>query len=69
MILSIEDATAAEAIANDCWPAPEFPSTVSPILAGLLGNLGLTEEQEEALVAYLETLSDAHTPTAPSTVK
>ena len=67
--ISIVDATAAEAIANDCWPAPEFPSTVSPFLASLLGNLGLTGEQEEALVAYLETLSDAHTPTAPSTVK
>ena len=68
MILGIEDATAAEAIANDCWPVPEFPST-APVLAGLLGNLGLTRDQEAALVAYLETLSDAHTPTAPSTVK
>ena len=67
--IGLDEATAEEAIDADCWPAPEFGSTASKFLAGLLGNLGLTEEQEEALVAYLEALSDAHTPTAPSTVK
>ena len=66
--LGIEDATAAEAIANDCWPVPEFPGT-APALGGLLGNLGLTEDQEAALVAYIKTLDDFRTPTAPSTVK
>ena len=64
--IGIENATAAEAIANDCWPVPEFPGTVSPGLAGLLGNLGLTEDEEAALVAYLVSLEDEHTPTAPS---
>jgi len=60
-------ATAKEAIAANCWPVPEFPGT-TVILGGLLGNLGLTKPQEAALVAYLQTLSDAKTATAPSTV-
>jgi cytochrome c peroxidase len=67
--IGLHDATAAEAIANHCWPEPEFPGTASPTLAGFLGNLGLTALQEEDLVAYLQALSDANTPTAPSTVK
>jgi cytochrome c peroxidase len=66
--IGLEEATAEEAIANDCWPEPEFPSTVA-ILGGLFGNLGLDEDEEEALVAYIKTLDDSHTPTAPSTVK
>ena len=49
----IEDATAAEAIANDCWPVPEFPGTALA-LGGLFGNLGLTRDQEAALVAYIQ---------------
>jgi hypothetical protein len=39
------------------------------VLGGLLGNLGLTKPQEAALVAYIRTLEDSRTPTAPSTVK
>jgi cytochrome c peroxidase len=62
--LGIEDATAAEAIANDCWPEPEFPGT-AVALGGLLGNLALSQEEEAALVAYIESLEDEHTPTAP----
>ena len=49
------EATAAEAIAADCWPVPEFPGT-TVALGGLLGNLGLTKDQEAALVAYIKTL-------------
>lgn len=63
--LGIEDATAEEAIANDCWPASEFPGTEA-VLPGLLGQLGLTPEEEAALVAYIRSLEDTHTPTAPS---
>ena len=63
--LGIEDATAEEAIANDCWPASEFPGT-ELVLPGLLGQLGLNEDQEAALVAYIRSLEDTHTPTAPS---
>ena len=61
-----DKATAKEAIAANCWPAPEFPGT-TVILGGLLGNLGLTKSQEADLVAYLQTLSDTKTATAPST--
>ena len=38
-------------------------------IGGLVGNLGLTQDQEAALVAYIRSLEDARTPTAPSTVK
>jgi cytochrome c peroxidase len=64
----IEAATAEEAIDANCWPAPEWPGTTT-ILGGLLGNLGLTKDEEAALVAYIKTLDDSRTPTAPSTVK
>jgi cytochrome c peroxidase len=66
--IGLPDATAAEAIANNCWPVPEFPGT-TVVLGGLLGNLGLTSAQEAAVVAYIRTLEDSRTPTAPSTVK
>jgi cytochrome c peroxidase len=48
------------------WPAPEFPSAAtlqnpsglpgSP--AGQVGNLGLTPQEEDDLVAFLKTLTD-----------
>jgi cytochrome c peroxidase len=63
--LGIEQATAEEAIANDCWPVSEFPDT-EVILPGLLGQLGLDADQEAALVAYIRSLDDSHTPTAPN---
>lgn len=37
------------------WPAPEVPETVN---TDELGNLGLTLEQEQKLVMFLETLND-----------
>jgi cytochrome c peroxidase len=64
--LGLVDATAQEAIANDCWPSGEFAPQVPPFI---VGNLGLTPDEEEALVAYIEALADVHTPTKPSTVK
>ncbi len=67
-ICANDEATAAEAIGANCWPVPEFPGT-TVVLGGLLGNLGLTKSQETDIVEYLETLSDAKTPVAPSTVK
>jgi cytochrome c peroxidase len=61
--LGIQNATAAEAKANNCWPAPEFDNGgVAP--GFIVGNLGLTPAEEAALVAYLKTLSDTVTPTA-----
>jgi cytochrome c peroxidase len=43
----------------DCWPAPEYAPTVNH---DELGNLGLTEEEEDAVVAFLKTLSDGYAP-------
>lgn len=61
--LGITNATAAEAKKYNCWPAAEFPeNSAAP---AVLGNLGLTDSEEAALVAYLKTLSDSTTPKAP----
>jgi cytochrome c peroxidase len=69
--LGIHDATADQAIAADCWPNDggtgngEFPTQAAPFV----GALGLTGAEEDALVAYMEALSDLHTPQPPGTVK
>ena len=49
----------AEALAADCWPAPEVAENVN---RDELGDLGLTPEEEDAIVAFLKTLSDGFTP-------
>lgn len=38
-----------------CWPAPEYAQNIN---TEELGNLGLTEHDEDAIVAFLKTLSD-----------
>ena len=43
----------------NCWPAPEVPVNVN---TAELGNLGLSLEEEAAIVAFLKTLSDGYTP-------
>lgn len=58
--------TAAEARTWDCWPAAEFDNDSQSQGVGLLGDLGLTPAEEAALVAYLKTLSDEETVTAPA---
>jgi cytochrome c peroxidase len=40
-----------------CWPPPEVPQNVSK----KVGNLGLTEAEEDQLVAFLKTLTDGYT--------
>jgi cytochrome c peroxidase len=57
--------TAAQAMARDCWPAAEVDSGNPASGAGLLGNLGLSANEEAALVAYMKTLTDSETVTAP----
>ncbi|MEJ2694013.1 MAG: cytochrome c peroxidase [Candidatus Thiodiazotropha sp.] len=47
--------TEAEALAADCWPSPEVPENVNTTE---LGNLGLSEEEENAIVAFLNILTD-----------
>lgn len=51
--------TEAEALAADCWPAPEVAENVN---TNELGDLGLTPEEEAAVVAFLKTLSDGFMP-------
>ena len=40
-----------------CWPAPEDPTNLNK---RQLGNLKLTDQEERALVAFLETLTDGY---------
>ena len=51
--------TEAEALAADCWPAPEVAENVN---TDELGDLGLTPDEEAAIVAFLKTLSDGYVP-------
>ena len=41
----------------DCWPMPEVRNNIDMTS----GNLGLTDEEENQIVAFLETLSDGFT--------
>jgi len=50
-------ATEAEALAQDCWPEPEVDENVND---DELGDLKLSGEQEDAIVAFLKTLSDGY---------
>lgn len=47
--------TEAEARTQGCWPAPEVSANVNTTE---LGNLHLTDAQEDAIVAFMQTLSD-----------
>jgi cytochrome c peroxidase len=53
----ILDATAEVAMANGCWPEPEVADNVN---VDELGDLGLTEAEEDALVAFMEAMSDGY---------
>ncbi len=55
--LGIFEATEAIALANDCWPQPEVAANVN---TDELGNLGLTAEEEDALVVWMEAMSDGY---------
>jgi cytochrome c peroxidase len=43
-----------------CWPAPENPGTMN---RRQLGDLKLSDKQEDLLVAFLKTLTDGYSPT------
>jgi len=49
----------AQARAANCWPAPEVEANVND---AELGNLGLSPDEEAAIVAFLKTLSDGYIP-------
>jgi hypothetical protein len=42
---------------RNCWPAPEVVANVNTLE---LGNLGLDEREEGAVVEFLKTLSDGY---------
>jgi cytochrome c peroxidase len=44
---------------KDCWPAPE---TTENMNTKTVGHLGLTDAEEDALVTFMQTLSDGFTP-------
>ena len=51
--------TEADALAQGCWPVPEVADNVN---MDELGDLGLTDEEEDAIVAFMMTLSDGFVP-------
>jgi len=51
------DYSEAEALAADCWPAPEVPENVN---TAELGDLGLSAKEEAAIVAFMKALSDGY---------
>ncbi len=51
--------TEVEALAADCWPPPEVTENLN---TSELGNLGLTSEEEDAIVEFLKALSDGYVP-------
>lgn len=53
--------TEAQALAQNCWPAPEVAANLNQ---DELGNLGLSRSEEAAIVAFMKTLSDGYIITA-----
>ncbi len=51
--------TEKAALAQGCWPAAEVMETVN---RSEMGDLGLSPEQEDDIVAFLKTLSDGYDP-------
>jgi len=52
-------ASEAEALAQNCWPEAEVKQNMNK---DELGDLKLTEAEEQALVAFMKTLSDGYQP-------
>jgi cytochrome c peroxidase len=50
----------ADAQSQHCWPAPEVPETVN---REELGHLGLSDQEIDDIVAFLQTLTDGWQPT------
>src|SRR5438445_8745799 len=46
----------------DCWPMPEVPNNIDMTT----GNLGLTDQEEDQIVAFLQTLTDGFTRPYPN---
>lgn len=48
-------------VTRNYWPAPEVTANMD---TDELGNLGLSQAEERAIVAFMGTLSDGYTPAA-----
>jgi cytochrome c peroxidase len=46
----------------DCWPMPEVPNNIDMTV----GNLGLTDQEEDQIVTFLQTLTDGFTTPYPN---
>ncbi|HWE24514.1 MAG TPA: cytochrome c peroxidase [Myxococcales bacterium] len=46
----------------DCWPMPEVKNNIDTTV----GKLGLTDEEENQIVAFLQTLTDGHSVAFPN---
>jgi cytochrome c peroxidase len=46
----------------NCWPMPEVPNNLDMTV----GDLGLTDQEEDQIVAFLETLTDGYTMPYPN---
>ncbi|MGF1563293.1 MAG: hypothetical protein ACFB3T_14075 [Geminicoccaceae bacterium] len=46
----------------DCWPMPEVPNSMDDTI----GDLRLTDEEEDQIVAFLETVTDGYTTLYPN---
>lgn len=44
---------------TDCWPAPEVPYNID---TGFVGDLGLDQAEEDAIVAFMLTFTDGYVP-------
>ena len=62
-----KDMTEAQALAANCWPAPEH--TANSAVGIIIGDMGMSLEEEAALVAYLKTLTDTKTVKPPKPYK
>ena len=51
-----------EGESTTCWPAPESTANLA---TGVVGRLGLTDQEEDQIVSFLKTLSDGFTPPQP----
>ncbi|MDC0668016.1 cytochrome-c peroxidase [Nannocystis radixulma] len=58
-----ESWTEAQALAANCWPEPEETGTLA--IGGFFGDLALSDAEEDAIVAYLKTLTDTKTVKPP----
>jgi cytochrome c peroxidase len=56
-----ESLSERDALARNCWPAPEVAANLN---TEELGNLGLSRAEENAIVAFMGTLSDGYAPAA-----